>query len=644
MAGRLPRVRSKRRRRLRSHRLLAVTILALIVLGAGGTSVGYLTLKPRADQLQAAITADLQAGQRELEAGKNALTQASSKHDTSLVTQADGHFVTARGNFQAASALADTSRLLRYMEFTPALGDFARSRHTAVDGIAQMGVGISDAGRDVAALDEQLMNAPAAGRTLLTALDQAYTGVAPLRGDLQRAQVAAAQVNAHVLPSGQQTTFVKARADIDSALAGLAEFARLMPVLTDVLGGNGTRSYLVEQVNPAELRAGGGFIGTYSLLQADHGSVTVVRSGDSYELAYPRPLPGQPGFIPQPGPYREIVPQVSWSFVDSNEFPDFPSNAQTAETFVEPRIGKIDGVISIDYFAVAKMLEITGPVQVAGYGSAFDGGSFVKRIMDLELAGDPHKDVLSALAGPLMTRITSLTPDRWPALITALSGLALNRSVQVYLNNPANEAEVDRVGWSGRVNPSNFGDFMMEVESNYGSGKTNYFLRRDYTVVLSRDGSVLHHKVIVDYYGNNLNAGTYLTNRAIGRFYVGPDATFTSNNFRPATYAYPSPPGGTQVVTGWLPLVVCCYGHAEVTLEYDTPWLADSKGIDTIYWQKQPGTLNDSVDLTWNDGSGHSYRANGNLGQDLIVRLMAAGVILTTGHPAAATLPSLSLG
>jgi hypothetical protein len=616
------------------------------VLGAGGASAGYLALKPRTDQLQANIAATLQAGQRELEAGKNALTQATGK-DANRAVEAGAHFAAAKVQFLAAGHLADNSRLLRDLELVPGLGGQARSRHSAVNGLAAMGAALSDAGQDLSTFDDQLAKPAGPGkpdRNVLLVLDQAQPTVVKIRGDLQRAQNAASHVDVVVIPAGQQSTFLKARNAIASALAGLDEFDRLVPVLHDVLGGSLVRTYLVEQVNPAELRAGGGFIGTYSLLQADHGSLKVVGSGDAYDLANPRPLYGARDFIPQPGPYREIVPAISWSFVDSNEYPDFPTNAQAAETFVQPRLGKIDGVISIDYYAVAKMLELTGPLQVPGYGQAFEGSNFVARIMALELSGDPHKGVLGALAGPLMSRITSLTPDRWPALIGALSGLALNRSVQVYLNNAADQAEIDRVGWSGRLNPANSGDFMMEVESNYGSGKTNYFLRRDYTVVLSRNGSVLHHKVKVDYYGNVLNAGAGLINRATGRFYLRPDATVTSNSFRPVTYPYPSPPNGTQLVAGWLPLIVCCNGQAEVTLEYDTPWVGDTKGTHQIYWQKQPGTIADTVEVIWNGGNGHTYHTSGDLGQDRVITLSTGGATLSAGRPARATLPTLGLG
>ena len=97
-----------------------------------------------------------------------------------------------------------------------------------------------------------------------------------------------------------------------------------------LMGGNGPRNYLIEQVNPAELRAGGGFIGSYSILRADHGALTMIKSsGDAYDLmgSDSRPRPGMAGYVKPPGPFLEFIPLASWSFVDSNFFPDFPSNA-----------------------------------------------------------------------------------------------------------------------------------------------------------------------------------------------------------------------------------------------------------------------------------------------------------------------------
>ena len=641
---RLARVRSKRHRRLRTHQLRAVLIVLVVLAGlGGGTDLAFGSVKSQGEQLQANLTSQLQAGQRELEAGKEALKQANSKHDATFASQAIAHFTSARDDFMRASQIADESKLLRYLEYAPSVGDFARSRHSAVDGIAAMGVAVSDAGQHLSALDSELIKPSAsgpAGRTLLTVLEQAHAGLTNVRGDFARAQKAAGQVDLRVVPSAQQAAFIKARDTIAEALAGLDEFERLVPVLVEVLGGNGPRTYLVEQVNPIELRAGGGFIGSYSLLRAENGSLTVVRSGDSYELADPRPLPWQRGFIPLPGPYREVIPQVSWSFVDSNMFPDFPASAKAAEAFVTPRLGtQVDAVIAIDYYTVAKMLELTGALAIPGYGISVDAGNFVPLVTRLDYASDPvHKAILTAMSGPLMARVAAMPPDRWPALIGALNGLAVERHIQAYFNNTTVEDEVERVGWSGSFNLNAAPEYMFEVEDNYGS-KANYYLGRWYVVDLTRNGGALHHRVTVEL-ANNTPSGSYARTyyHADVRFFVSDGATSMSTNLTPVKYANPPPPSGTRMLDGWL-LVQCCGSHGQAVFEYDTPWPVNEKGPYQIYWQKQAGTLNDTVTVTWN-----GKRVTSDLGKDRVINLTRTGVEIVAGQPARATLPSLDFG
>ena len=77
---------------------------------------------------------------------------------------------------------------------------------------------------------------------------------------------------------------------------------------------------------------------------------------------------------------------------------------------------------------------------------------------------------------------------------------------------------------------------------------------------------------------------------------------------------------------------------------YDTPWQADGRGESQIYWQKQPGTLNDTIVVKWNDGAGHAYTVRGDLGQDRVINFSSKGITITPGQPAQAQLPSLSLG
>jgi Protein of unknown function (DUF4012) len=624
----------------------------ILVGGAGGSALAYSTIKNQAGQLQAQLTVHLQKAQGELEAAKVSLQAANSTHDPKQITQAKAHFTSASAQFTAARQIADKSQLLGILERVPSVGGLVRSRHTAVDGIAEMGVAICDAGQELADLAGQLIK-PASGggqsgRTLLTVLALTNTSIVKVRADLDRAQKAAARVDLGVLPAAQQGTLIKARSTITSGLAAIDQFVLLVPVLTEVLGGNGTRTYLIEQVNNAELRPGGGFIGTYSVLQASQGTLKLLKTGGSPDLSFPRALIGQPGYVQPPGPFREsLLTNNSWSFLDSNFFPDFASNAKSAESFAQPRLGvHIDAVISMDPYMVAKMLELTGPLPVPGYAITVNSKNFIPLVIVHDLAGDAiHKAILGAIAGPLMNRLSTLSADRWPSLLTALNDLASARHLQAYFNNPNVEKEIQTIGWSGGLNPTTTPDFMMEVESNLGATKANYFVTRQFTVELTRRGNLLRHQVTIDL----TNDMPYMYRpieyyRAYIRFYVSANAINRSTNLRAPLYPNSAPPAGMRIIDGWVP-IFHGYGHsAQAVFAWDTPWTANGLGENHIYWQKQPGTLADKIVVKWNAGNGHTFTVKADLGQDRVVNLSSGGLTMTPGQAAQAHLPSLSLG
>jgi len=398
---------SVRRRRRHRGAIVALVVIVALLAGSGvAAAIAYNVVKTQANQLQAQLTIHLESAQSELEAAKASLKSANSSHDEAFVSQASVHFTTAKLQFAVARQMADSSRLLKQIEQLPEVGGLATSRQAAVDNISDMGIAISDAGLELASLEGQLIKPPGAGgqegRTLLTVLNQASSSLVIVRKDLGLAQTAAAKVDLQILPAAQQASFVKARGTIGSAIASADEFARLVPIMNELLGGNGARTYLIEQVNPAELRPGGGFIGTYSVLQANQGSLTLVRSGNATDLIGTRAAPGGRGYVTPPGPLREFIPNTSWSFIDSNFFPDFASNASAGEMFAQPYLSShIDGVIAFDYYAVAKMLELTGPLPVPGYRITLTSTNFVPLVVQSDiLAPDPsHKAMLAAVAG-----------------------------------------------------------------------------------------------------------------------------------------------------------------------------------------------------------------------------------------------------
>src|SRR5216684_2617993 len=190
------------------------------------------------------------------------------------------------------------------------------------------------------------------------------------------------------------------------------------------------------------------------------------------------------------------------------------------------------------------MLELTGPLAVPGFGVTVDANQFVAQMVQLDIQGDPnHKSILSALAGPLMQRISSLPPDRWQALVTAFNGLAAQRHLQAFSNDVTVENEINRIGWSGTLNPTREQDYLMEVESNYSGNKVNYLLSRHYSLVLTRNGRLLHHQLTVTLV-NPTPAGSYDRTyyHADVQLFVNSDATVPTSTLTRVAYPDPSPP------------------------------------------------------------------------------------------------------
>jgi Protein of unknown function (DUF4012) len=640
-------IRSRRRQRAQLS-IAAVLVILLGVAGVGG--LGFLVVKAQADSLQNQLASNLKSGQAELEAAKTSLKLANSKHDLTQVTAAKVHFTSAKQQFIATQKLADSSLELRGLEKMPVVGELARSRHVAVDGVAAMGIALCDAGQDISDLDAQLLKPTASGQqgqVLLSLLSQMGTNLTKIQGELQQADSAARSVDANLVPAAQRATFLKAIDTIHSGLVGIEEFQKLVPVLTEILGGNGVRTYLIEQVNPAELRPGGGFIGSYSVLKADHGAITLVASGNSYQLVPSRPSPGQRGYVAPPGPLREFVPTASWSFVDSNFFPDFPSNAKAAEQFVAPELKTpVDAVIAMDYYTVAAMLKVTGPLAVPGYPITVNADNIVPLLIQYDLEqGVTHKAILGAIAGPLFQRVLTVPPGQWPSLITTLSDLVTHRNLQVYFNDPAAQAEMDRFGWSGTLNPTHAVDYMMETEANLGGTKANYFVSRSYTLTLSHVGDALHHVVAVDVTDNmpySYHPGDYY--HGFATLYMPDKSSAGTANLTRGKYPDPSPPASMHMIDGWMTAIPGGGGHTRTVFSYDTPWQVDDQGVAHIYWQKQPGTLNDKIQVSWAGLNQTVYTASSQLSSDQVINLGPGGVSLTAGQPAQAKLPSISLG
>jgi hypothetical protein len=90
------------------------------------------------------------------------------------------------------------------------------------------------------------------------------------------------------------------------------------------------------------------------------------------------------------------------------------------------------------------------------------------------------------------------------------------------------------------------------------------------------------------------------------------------------------PPAGALVAGGWIFVLVGpgLSGNYEATFTWDTPWTPGADGSAVLYWQKQPGTVHDTVQVTWAAQAG-SVSAASDLSQDRLVTLGQRSVVVS---------------
>ncbi len=249
----------------------------------------------------------------------------------------------------------------------------------------------------------------------------------------------------------------------------LDTYRELDDVLPGLLGWGGEKRYLVLAQNPAELRPSGGYTGTVGTITLRDGAIVEQDFVDTYGLSVQEGLP----FVDPPDELTAYLlgEGQSWRLADANWSPDFPTVAREAEELYGIETGEtdIDGVIAITTYALDRLLEVTGPVEVPEYGVTVQPGDVTMTLLGATRGTaesiDGRKEVLDALAIDTLNRLLSLPPERWEETLAALEDIGRERSALVWLADEDAQGLVEDAGWDGRVRQDP-GDYLYVVESN----------------------------------------------------------------------------------------------------------------------------------------------------------------------------------
>ncbi|MGH8984179.1 MAG: DUF4012 domain-containing protein, partial [Acidimicrobiia bacterium] len=347
-------------------------------------------------------------------------------------------------------------------------------------------------------------------------------------------------------------------ADTEQDAVRGAAAARVAPA---VLGAEGPRRYFLAVQNPAELRATGGFIGSWGILTAVDGTVDLefIDGVDTLNRGRgpDRVITGPEEYLER---YGRFEPALTWQNV--NMSPDFPVVGEViAELYPESGGEQIDGVIAVDPAGLAALLQLTGPVRVEGWPEPMTA----RNVVDVTLrqayeafAREPARaDFLGDVADAVFDVATDGDLGRPGRVANVLGKAAREGHFSLYFSRPQEEAIAELVNADGAV-PRTDGDSLMLVTQNAGANKIDYYLHRhlNYSVRLepSASGKSAHVSGTLDVGLENTAPDSLLPQSVIGPSEGLEDRFVAGENFSYVSIYTPS--GLTAVSQNGLPIEV----------------------------------------------------------------------------------------
>lgn len=324
-----------------------------------------------------------------------------------------------------------------------------------------------------------------------------------LRGAIPHYETALAdisRVDQTALPIEYQSSFQDFKVLFAGMVGDMKKFTSVMTGLETMLGTDSPRRYLVVFQNHHELRATGGFIGSFAIVDVQRGKVKHVEvpAGGSYDLQ------GQlDTYVKPPLPLQ--IANARWEFQDGNWFPDFPASAQKLAWFYEHSRGSsVDGVIAINASVLERVLKVLGPVKNDQFSLLLNADDALEKIQTEVETGpgkikNKPKAVIASLLDQLLGSIQTVKPEQLLGLVGELNLALLEKEIQVYVHEEVTEKKFAEFGWTGEVaSVASNQDYLFVVNTNLGGAKSDARITDEieHQAVVQSDGSVLDTVII----------------------------------------------------------------------------------------------------------------------------------------------------
>jgi len=331
-------------------------------------------------------------------------------------------------------------------------------------------------------------------------------------------------ISTALLPDQLRPYFDSLKVYLPKTVENLRNLDEMFGALSEFLGHNSEKRYLVLFQNNNELRPTGGFIGSFALIDLYQGKIVgmEIPKGGTYDLSA-----GQVVKLKAPTALSRINP--NFNIWDANWWYDFPKSAKKITDFYETAGGSsVDGVVAINAQVLKDLLVVTGPITLDKYNLTITSENIFDRLQEeVELNYDKEantpKAVIADLVPVVLEKILANT-SKQKDIVSVFAKSLSSKDIQIYSSQEDLESKIDSFGWSGK-SLSNDRDYLAVINTNIGGGKTDneVYQEIDHKAEIGANGEVINTVRLTRTNSgsvDNIFAGTGGSNTSYVRFYV----------------------------------------------------------------------------------------------------------------------------
>jgi len=326
------------------------------------------------------------------------------------------------------------------------------------------------------------------------------------------------QVSLNQLPisAAQQKLIASAMTLLPKAQSYIDQGQELIGIVSWLLGVGQERRFLIQTMDSAELRPGGGFTGQYGVLSIQGGRMAPFSLQDVTELDYNGN--GYELGRQAPPQYQSWMNFGDFGLRDSNLSADYPTTARLAmQVFQQEGGGPVDGDVAFTPLVIEHVLDITGPIKVQEYNETITAQNLADKLhyyqqnpaaiaLQRQKTGTSNaatrKSFTSLLGKLLLDKLRHLPIKTLMKIVQNAVKDIQSRDLEIYFTNPQAEAWLVKHNYSGAMSTFSSVDGFMVVQANISISKASQYVQttEQDNIVLDAQGGATHNLTItLDY-------------------------------------------------------------------------------------------------------------------------------------------------